>query len=103
MMMLRLAAVTLAVGALVGCSGSGTTGAGGGSGGSGGSSGDFEVTVGNGLTPSISWEGSGALGLGVAKYPGTSERVWVLSTASGTPFTSPVTYGTVPSGALSTW
>ncbi|MFH1811733.1 MAG: hypothetical protein ABIJ09_23540 [Pseudomonadota bacterium] len=63
-----------------------------------GCEGDFAVTVGSGITPEISWDGDAA-GLAVTKFPETTERQWTLS-MSGSPFPSPVTYGTVPTGAL---
>jgi hypothetical protein len=51
------------------------------------------------LTPVISFTG-GAAGLAVSlPAPESSTTLWILS-MSGTPFESPVTYGTVPSGAL---
>lgn len=63
-----------------------------------GCTGDFAVTVGSGTTPEISWDGDAA-GLSVTRFPETAERQWTLSMMAS-PFASPVTYGTVPAGAL---
>lgn len=51
------------------------------------------------LTPAISFNGDAA-GLAVSlPAPDSSTRLWVLSMATA-PFTGPVTYGTVPDGAI---
>jgi len=63
-----------------------------------GCTGDFTVTVGTGLTPEFTWDGNSA-GLSVTKFPETSERQWTLGMLT-TPFNPPVTYGTVPAGAM---
>jgi hypothetical protein len=60
--------------------------------------GDFPVTVGTGLTPEFTWDGDAA-GLSVTKFPETAERQWTLGMLT-TPFNPPVTYGTVPAGAM---
>ena len=60
--------------------------------------GEMEVTVSDGLTPTISWTGGNARMLSVMGEE--SDIMWAIAAMGPSGFAPPVTYGQVPAGAM---
>lgn len=60
------------------------------------------VTTGTGLTPAYTWTGGKATKVSVARSATPTVAVWEVTTAGTDGLSSPVTHGTIPTGATRT-
>jgi len=67
--------------------------------GGGASGGSISITVGSGMTPEFSWSGGGVTSITV-NLKGSADIYWSITTPMADNISSPVTYGTTPSGAV---
>ena len=67
--------------------------------GDGTSGGSISITIGSGMTPGFSWAGGGVTSITVNEK-GTTNIFWSVTTPMSDGISSPVTYGTTPSGAV---
>ena len=64
--------------------------------------GDFDITIGSGLHPTYTWPGGTAFSISVVRVSAGGTIVWGVAKPGSMDIASPVTHGTVPSGAIAT-
>jgi len=65
-----------------------------------GGTGAIDITVGTGVRPTYTWSGEPAFSVSVVRTADPSTLVWSVVTPGLDGIASPVTHGTVPSGAI---
>ncbi len=70
--------------------------------GGGGTGGTIAITVGSGLNPSYTWGGGNVYSVSVVRQSNPATIVWGAATPGANGIASPVTHGTIPSGAVPT-